>query len=116
MQNLEGRTSTGLRNAFELQSAGASEERTAIYGYIEHVLNAHRYCRLNKGQKGIVRRLLVKTTGYSRAQVTRLIAQWVKFRCVMAELPRRRRFPTRYTTADVALLARLDAAHEDPSG
>jgi hypothetical protein len=100
----------------ELQSTGISQERTAVYGFVEQVLNAQEYCRLNKGRKGMVRRLLVKTTGYSRAQVTRLIARWAKSRCVIAGLPRRRRFPTRYTAVDVALLARLDAAHEDLSG
>ncbi len=35
-----------------------------------------RYVRLSKPDKGLVRRFLVKVTGFSRAQVARLISQY----------------------------------------
>src|SRR5260370_3911465 len=55
-------------------------------------------------------------TGLSRAQVTRLIAQYSQGEEVQAKSYRRRRFPTLYTRADTALLAGVDEAHETLSG
>ena len=77
---------------------------------------AQQYRRLSKGQRGIVRRFLTKMTGLSRAQMTRLIGQWMRRRRIQAQPVRRRRFPRRYTPQDIALLAAVDAAHEDLSG
>jgi transposase InsO family protein len=59
---------------------------------------------------------MLRMTGLSRAQVTRLIARYG--RCGrIAVLPyRRHRFPQRYTRADVDLLAGVDEANENLSG
>jgi len=65
---------------------------------------------LKKGQKGIVRRFLVKITGLSRAQITRLIQRFLTTRRVVGKPARRPSFPTRYTPADIALLADIDEA------
>lgn len=94
----------------------AAREQGAVYGFIERVLVTQQYRRLSKGQKSIVRRLLTKITGLSRAQITRLIGQWVRRRRIQVQPARRRRFPRRYTPQDIALLAAVDAAHEDLSG
>jgi len=94
----------------------AAEGREAVYGFIEGVLQSQRYRRLSRGQKGIVRRFLAKVTGVSRAQVTRLIRGWTASGRVTAQPPYRPRFPRRYTPQDMALLAAVDAAHEDLSG
>src|ERR1043166_4042536 len=48
-------------------------KREAIYESIERVLKSQQYRRLSRGEKGIVRRFLVKMTGLSRAQLTRWI-------------------------------------------
>ncbi|MGH8647431.1 MAG: DDE-type integrase/transposase/recombinase [Gammaproteobacteria bacterium] len=93
-----------------------AEGRPAVYGFIEGVLRAQQYRRLSKGQKGIVRRYLTKLTGLSRAQVTRLLAQWRQTGHVEPKPVRRRRFPTRYSRADIALLVAVDTAHEQLSG
>src|SRR2546428_3868546 len=55
-------------------------------------------------------------SGLSRAQLTRWIGRWMKARRVKRKPARRPRFPRRYTAADIALLAEVDAAHEDLSG
>jgi hypothetical protein len=55
-------------------------------------------------------------TGLSRAQVTRLISQFVKTQGVKPTVYRRRRFRRRYTTADVATLVEVDQAHGRLSG
>jgi len=96
--------------------AFAAKGREMVYGFIECVLKQHPYRKLSKGQRGIVRRFLVKVTGLSRAQVTRLIAGWRKTRRVRGKPPHRPSFPRRYTPEDVALLAKVDAAHEELSG
>jgi hypothetical protein len=63
-----------------------------------------------------VRSFLVKVSGLSRQQITRLITQWTKTRRVRRQVPQRPSFPRRYTAADIALLAQVDAAHEELSG
>ena len=87
-----------------------------VYELMETVLKAQGYRHLSKGQKGIVRRFLVKVTGLSRAQTTRLIARWMETRKILVKSCVRVRFPRRYTSADIALLATVDAAHETLSG
>lgn len=93
-----------------------ADEREAVYDSVTKILNARQYSRLDRRQKGIVRAFLIETTGYSRAQLTRLIAQWAKFRRLAVNRSDRWRFPTRYTTSDIALLAELDAVHQDLPG
>jgi hypothetical protein len=90
--------------------------REAIYDFLRRVLETQEYQRLSKGQKGIVRRFLLRLTGLSRAQLTRLVRQWVRRGCLQVRPARRHRFPCRYTRQDMALLAAVDAAHEGLSG
>jgi len=91
-------------------------ERESVYGLVERVLKAQQYRRLSKGQKGIVRGFLSKVTAVSRAQMTRLIQRWMETRRVERKPMQRPNFPRRYTAADVATLAEVDAAHEELSG
>src|ERR1017187_897365 len=92
------------------------EGQAAIYGFIEALLKAQQYRRLSRGQRGVVRRFLTKVSGLSRAQITRLIAAWMQSRQVRRRPPQRPNFPRRYSSADVVLLAEVDAAHEELSG
>jgi transposase InsO family protein len=92
------------------------EGQAAIYGFIEALLKAQQYRRLSRGQRGVVRRFLTKVSGLSRAQITRLIAAWMRTRQVRRRPPQRPNFPRRYSSADVVLLAEVDAAHEELSG
>ncbi len=55
-------------------------------------------------------------TGRSRAQVTRLIGQFTEQGDVKVKRARRHRFRTRYSTADIGLLALVDEAHDTLSG
>jgi hypothetical protein len=105
-----------VKGSRTIELAPASEGRAATYSLIERVLKAHHYKRLPKAQKGVVRRFLMKVTRLSRAQMTRLVAQWMQSRQVRASPAQRPEFATRYTTADVSLLASVDAVHEDLSG
>jgi len=69
-----------------------------------------------KAARGLLRRYVERMTGLSRAQVTRLIARYTATGRVVATVYRRRRFPERYTRADIELLATVDEAHETLSG
>jgi len=91
-------------------------DRQALYGLVERVLKNQRYSKLRKGERGIVRRFLLRVSGLSRAQTARLIGQWIADRQVPIKEPVRWCFPTRYTAEDIVLLSQLDAAHEDLSG
>lgn len=98
------------------QVTWSAVEPGSVYRLIERVLKAQNYRRLSKGQRGIVKRFLSKITALSRAQLTRLIQRWMDTRRVERKPARRPSFQRRYTDADIASLAEVDAAHEDLSG
>jgi hypothetical protein len=55
-------------------------------------------------------------TGLSRAQRTRLVGRYLATGRVRIKTSHRHRFPTRYTRADIELLAQVDEAHQTLSG
>ena len=86
------------------------QSRDDAYGFVRRTLVRLDYGRLGRAGKGAVRAYLVKTTGYSRAQVARLIA---RHRDTGRIEDRRagnsgRPFERVYTPADVRLLADAD--------
>jgi transposase InsO family protein len=93
-----------------------SDNRQQRYGWVERVLVQQAYRQQGKAAKGLLRRYIEKMTGLSRAQVTRLIARYAASGRVEATVYKRRRFPQRYTPADIELLASVDEAHETLSG
>ncbi len=79
--------------------------------------SAFRYGLPGKADKGVLRRFLVKVSGVSRAQPTRLIAQHRSTgRIDDRRGPPRRPFSRRYTAQDIRLLAQVDALHGTVSG
>ena len=87
-----------------------SVDRADAYGFVRRFLVRSRYLRLSRSDKGLVRRFLVKATGFSRAQVTRLITQYRETgRIEDGRRGPKRPFPRRYTKADIGLLAEVDA-------
>lgn len=90
--------------------------RRALYGFLERVLAQQHYVRLARPERGVVRTYLQKLTGVSRAQTTRLIGRWLEKREIQPLPPHRPSFPRRYRSADITVLARVDAAHGDLSG
>jgi transposase InsO family protein len=94
----------------------AGQTRPEIYTWVERTLVAQQHHTLGKKQRGAVRAYLAKVTGLSLPQVTRLIRQYRQTGTVQARGCRRRRFPRRYTEADIRLLAEVDRAHERLSG
>ncbi len=94
----------------------AAGNRAEKYALVERILKRHHYAGQKRSVKGLLRRLLHKLTGLSRAQLTRLIGQFLHERRVRPTAYRRRRFPTKYSRADIVLLAHLDQVHQRLSG
>ena len=87
-----------------------------IYRDVKRTLVIFRYLALTKASKGVVVRFLIKITGYSRQQVTRLVKQYR----VTGKIERQQRthqgFKNVYTAEDIRLLAALDERHNTLSG
>jgi len=90
--------------------------REEVYGWIERTLGEQDYGKQSRAVKGLLRRYIGKMTGLSRAQVTRLIGRYQASGAVRERNYRRNRFASRYTGADIELLAAVDEAHETLSG
>jgi len=92
-------------------------DRLQAYRWIAATLRQLRYPALGKSDKGTVRAYLEKVTSLSRAQVTRLISQFLEVGKIQARYRAPvKPFPRRYTAIDVELLAEVDALHDTPSG
>ena len=86
------------------------------YQWTEEVLRKFKYQWLKRKGKGILRRYLEKVTGYSRAQVARLVGRYQEAGRLRVTEYHRHRFPEKYTMAEVALLAKTDELHGWLSG
>jgi hypothetical protein len=88
----------------------------ALYEWVKNTLCAQEYSRLYRSARGLVKRYLAKVTGRSRAQVTRLIRQYLDSGNLQSRRGRGRRFTARYNATDLTLWAEVDEAHETVSG
>jgi transposase InsO family protein len=89
----------------------------ARYRHIAEVLQRFGYHRLKRHERGWVLRYLRATCGYSRAQLTRLVARVVQGRPLAKRyaVPAQA-FARRYTDADILLLAEVDRQFDTLSG
>ena len=78
------------------------------YCWIEEVLTRFKYHLLTRDEKGVIRRYIKKVTGYSRSQVSRLLAEYKRTGRLQKQEYRRHRFLWRYTPSEIGLLARTD--------
>jgi len=92
------------------------KRRREVYDWMTRLLRQQSYGKQGKVARGLLRRYVAKMTGRSRAQVTRLVGQYLKHSEVKETVCRRHRFKNRYTQADIELLAQVDEAHETLSG
>jgi len=107
-QVLEGTQSLEFRQA---------EDDEGRYAWIESVLRRFDYRQLSRAHRGPVLSYLQRLSGYSRAQVTRLVSRWdAGKRLVKDYRAPAHAFARRYTSADVALLADVDRAMGTMSG
>jgi transposase len=92
------------------------QRRQEVYDWITRLLRQQGYRTQGKVVRGVLRRYVAKMTGRSRAQVTRLIGRYLEHSEVKESSHRRHRFQSRFTRADLELLAKVDEAHETMSG
>jgi hypothetical protein len=90
--------------------------RAEIYHWVERLLCHHQYPLQKRRGKGLLRAYVEHMTGLSRAQCTRLIGGYVRVGRIAPQPSARPRFQRRYTSADMALLAAVDEAHDGLSG
>ena len=101
--------------ALEFQRAPDDDEQR--YAWIEAVLRRFDYRQLKRGDRGVVLAYVQRLSGYSRAQVTRLVSRWVAGKRLLKQYRApAQAFALRYTPADVALLAEVDRAMGTLSG
>jgi transposase InsO family protein len=103
-----------LEASEEVQFQG--KRRREVYDWVTRLLRQQSYRKQGKVARGLLRRYVAKMTGRSRAQVTRLVGQYLKHSEVKEAVCRRHRFQNRYTQSDIELLAEVDEAHETLSG
>ena len=104
----------------EFTAHGGDSDRER-YGRISRVLMRFDYPRGSRAERGVVRACLVRTSGYSRAQLTRLVTRWGDNRLGAVPLARRYRAPAapfarKYSYSDIELLVEMDRANEDVCG
>ena len=93
------------------------EDEQGRYAWIESVLKRFAYRGLSRRDRGDVLRYMRRLSGFSRAQLTRLVSRW----CTERALVKHYRAPAhafarRYTRADQILLAEVDRALDGLSG
>jgi transposase InsO family protein len=81
------------------------------YQWMQATLVRMRYLSLGKKARGVVLRYLERMSGYSRAQIERLVKQYVERGRIVRQPVAGKRFRGIYTAIDVALLAQTDALH-----
>jgi hypothetical protein len=86
------------------------------YAWIQQTLVQFHYITLRKDAKGVVKKYVKKITGCSRAQLTRLVHQYQETGSIIFHHKNVNQFNTRYTKADIRLLAQLDEWHNTLSG
>jgi transposase InsO family protein len=107
-QVLEGTQSLEFRRA---------EDDPGRYAWIEAVLRRFDYRQLPRTHRGAVLVYLQRLSGYSRAQITRLVSRWDGGKRLVKDYRApEHAFARRYTPADVALLAGVDRAMGTLSG
>jgi transposase InsO family protein len=105
-----------LEGTFEVQFQGAGEDAKR-YEFIVSVIGRFGYRHLARAHKSVVFAYLLRTSGYSRAQLRRLLR-----RVLDGELLKKRYrgprkgFVRRFQQSDIALLAATDALHGTLSG
>ena len=91
-------------------------DKTQRYQFTQKTLVKFTYLTCSKRDKGLITRFLMKMTGYSRQQVTRLIKKHKRTGRIEWRPCGDNGFSKRYTNEDVRLLALMDERHETPCG
>jgi len=86
------------------------------YLWIKETLVKFKYSKQEKQEKSLIKKFIQKVTGYSRSQVTRLIKAQNTTGKVVRKRYVRHVFSTKYSAADIILLAQTESLHDTPNG
>ena len=92
------------------------KNRKEVYSWIEETLIRFQYAILSKKEKGLIRKYLMKITGYSKAQLGRHITQYRNTGQVRIKEYERHKFQKKYTSQDIRLLAKTAELLSSPNG
>lgn len=90
--------------------------RDGKYEWLESTIGRFDYFSLGKNDKGLLRKYMLRMTGFSDAQITRLIADKRQYGKLELLNGSRHCFARIYTKHDIELLAETDNLHERLSG
>lgn len=90
--------------------------REEAYAWINHTLGRFRYFRETKKHRSIIKAYIRSMTGYSDAQIDRLIVQKKQRGRIRTHERTQPTFPRTYTPDDIALLAEVDNAEQRRTG
>jgi len=102
--------------------AGSGAMKIAIpskverYKWVLGTLVRFGYLTLKKAERGWLLRYLQQVSGYSRAQITRMVGQYRETGKIERRYCTANGFPRKYTLEDLSLLIRLDTLHDTLSG
>lgn len=104
-----------VRAAPQMQFVGRT--RKEKYAWLERLLQRFFYKTARKKNKSIIKKYAMKMTGYSDAQMTRLLSEYCRTKHIrLPSTANRSRFETRYTKSDIARLIDTDNVHDRLSG
>ena len=86
------------------------------YRFVESILKRFSYPCLKRRDKGIIIQFLIKVSGYSRQQLTRMINRFVERGRLERYQKTTNGFEKVYTKKDIQLLVDLDKRHDTPNG
>ncbi len=93
-----------------------SVSRKEKYAWVENTLNRFGYFRLRKKDKTTIKKYIQSMTGFSDAQLTRLIAKKKEIGKIFLSSTKRHTFSITYDVGDLDRLIETDNAHERLSG
>ena len=110
-----------LAGSHEIEFSAHTGNDCERYAHISRVLKRFDYPRLKRADAGVVLAYLRRTSGYSRAQITRLVSRWHNNRLARTPLAKRYSAPAapfkrKYSAEDVALLVQTDRANGQTCG
>ena len=86
------------------------------YDWVRRTLVRFRYLTLKRADRGLLLKYLQRISGYSRAQMTRMVGQYRETGRIERRPSTTHGFSRKYTLEDVRLLGQLDELHETLSG
>ena len=106
-----------LNSLDKVEFERCTKSTEVTYGWVEKSLVKFSYLLLSKPEKGLVKKYIEKITGYSRAQVTRLVEQYAKTGHIKSNTgsTKKHRFNRKYNSEDIRLIANTSLIHNKPN-